>query len=173
MMEIDLVRLTWSVAYAGLLLLAAGYDIWVRRIPNWTVVGLLGLFLVGLTQGWLASGVLSCLAAFALALLAGFPMFVSRVMGAGDVKLLAVAALFAGMDNLLLLAVATALAGGALAITALAMRPYEEVLAASGWPRPRAGLPYGVAIAAGALYAGWSSGLLAVSHNLVRIDLLR
>jgi prepilin peptidase CpaA len=145
----------------------------VRRIPNWTVVGLLGVFLVGLTQGWLVPSVLSCLAAFVLALLVGFPMFASRVMGAGDVKLLAVAGLFAGMDNLLLLAVGTTLAGGALAITALAARPYEEVLAASGWPRPRAGLPYGVAIAAGALYAGWSSGLLTISHNLVRVDLLK
>ena len=172
-MEIDPVRLTWSVAYAGLLLLAAGHDIWVRRIPNWTVVGLLGVFLVGLTQGWLASNLVSCLTAFALALLLGFPMFVGRVMGAGDVKLLAAAALLAGMDNLPLLLVGVALAGGVLAITALAMRPYEDVLAASGWPRPRADLPYGVAIAAGALYAGWNSGLLAVSYHLTRIELLK
>ena len=172
-MEIDHARLAWSAVYAGLLLLAAGYDIWVRRIPNWTIVGLLGVFLVGLTQGWLTSSVVSCLAAFVLALLAGFPMFASRVMGAGDVKLLAAAALFAGMDNLLPLTVATALAGGALAITALAVRPYKEVLAASGWPQPRAGLPYGVAIAAGALYAGWSSGLLAASYHLAHIDLLK
>ncbi|KRA59233.1 hypothetical protein ASD79_11080 [Caulobacter sp. Root655] len=172
-MEIDYVRLAWSIAYAGLLLSAAGYDIWARRIPNWTVVGLVGVFLVGLTQGWLAPGWLSCLAAFALALVVGFPMFVGRVMGAGDVKLLAAAALFAGMDNLLLLLVATALTGGALAITALAVRPYEGLLVASGWPRPRAGLPYGVAIAVGALYAGWNSGLLAVTHHLAHIELLK
>lgn len=172
-MEIDYVRLAWSIAYAGLLVLAAGYDAWVRRIPNWAVVGLLGVFLVGLTLGWLAPGWPSCLAAFAVALLVGFPMFVGRVMGAGDVKLLAAAALFAGMDNLLLLLIATALAGGVLAITALAARPYEGFLVASGLPRPRAGLPYGVAIAAGALYAGWSSGLLTVSRHLEHIDLLK
>lgn len=172
-METDFARLAWSITYAGLLLLAAGHDVWARRIPNWTVVGLLGVFLVGLTQGWLTPGALSCLAAFALALLVGFPMFVGRVMGAGDVKLLAAVALFAGLDHLPLLLMATVLAGGVLAVMALVVRPYEEVLVASGWPRLRAGLPYGVAIAVGALYAGWSSGLLSVSHHLVRVDLLK
>jgi prepilin peptidase CpaA len=172
-METDYARLAWSIAYASLLAAAAGYDAWARRIPNWAVVGLLGVFLVGLTLGWLAPAWPSCLAAFAVALLVGFPMFVGRVMGAGDVKLLAAAALFAGMDNLLLLLVGTALAGGVLAAAALAARPYEGFLVASGWPQPRAGLPYGVAIAAGALYAGWSSGLLAITHHLVRVDLLK
>jgi prepilin peptidase CpaA len=76
-----------------------------------------------------------------------------------------------GLDHLLLLFVATAMAGGALALLALTARPYAPALAAAGWPRLRPGVPYGVAIAAGAIYAGWNAGLFTLTQHLVRIDL--
>jgi prepilin peptidase CpaA len=170
-METDYGRLVWAGAYAALLLVAAGSDAWSRRIPNWSVLAVAGLFLIGLPFGWPVASWASCLGAMALALAVGFPMFATRLVGAGDVKLLAAAALFTGLDHLLLLLVSTALAGGALALLALTARPYAMALAAVGWPRLRPGVPYGVAIAAGALYAGWNAGLFVVTQHLVHIDL--
>lgn len=170
-METDYGRLIWAGVYAALLLIAAGSDIWTRRIPNWSVLAMAGLFLVGLPFGWPVASWFACLGAMALALAIGFPMFAAKLMGAGDVKLLAAAALFTGLDHLLLLLVATAVAGGALALLALTSRPYAPALAAAGWPRLRPGVPYGVAIAAGAIYAGWNAGLFTIVRRLIHIDL--
>jgi prepilin peptidase CpaA len=169
-METDYGRLVWAGAYAALLLAAAGYDVRSRRIPNWSVLAIAGLFLIGLPFGWPVASWTACLAAMALALAIGFPLFAVRRMGAGDVKLLAAAALFTGLDHMLLLLVATAVAGGALALVALTARPYATALAAAGWPQTRPGVPYGVAIAAGAIYAGWNAGLFTATQRLVHID---
>lgn len=170
-MEIDYVKLAWAAAYVVVLALAAGRDAWQRKIPNWTVLSLLALFLASLPSTWLIPGWLSSISACALVLAVGFPMFALRLMGAGDIKLLAVAALFAGMENLLLLCIATALAGGVMALAAVMARPYADAIAASGLPRPRPGVPYGVAIAIGALYVGFASGQLNIAHRLAHIDL--
>ncbi|PVM88491.1 pilus assembly protein CpaA [Caulobacter radicis] len=168
-MEIDFVRLTGSIAYATLFIVAAGWDAWTRKIPNWTVAALAVLFLFAQLLTWSTPNWLSSFSAFGLVMLAGVPMFARRLIGAGDVKLLAVAALFAGMENLLLLLVATAIAGGALALVALAARPYAGVF--GGWIRTRAGIPYGVAIAAGALHVGTTTGMLAISQRLTHLQL--
>ncbi|PXA88948.1 hypothetical protein DMC25_10205 [Caulobacter sp. D4A] len=168
-MEIDFVRLAGSIAYAGFFVAAALWDMWSRKIPNWIPAALLALFLTAQFLFWPAPDWLSSLMAFGLVMLAGVPMFARRLIGAGDVKLMAVAALFAGMENLLLLTIATAIAGGALALVALVARPYA--VAMPGWIRTRAGVPYGVAIAVGALQVGVDSGLLAVSHRLVHLQL--
>ncbi|PLR22961.1 pilus assembly protein CpaA [Caulobacter zeae] len=168
-MEIDFVRLAGSVAYAALFVIAAGWDAWTRKIPNWTVAALAVLFVFAQLLTWSTPNWLSSFSAFGLVMLAGVPMFARRLIGAGDVKLLAVAALFAGMENLLLLLVATAIAGGALALVALAARPYAGAF--GGWIRTRAGIPYGVAIAAGALHVGTTTGMLAVSQRLTHLQL--
>ncbi|MBI1684326.1 A24 family peptidase [Caulobacter hibisci] len=170
-MEIDLVRLAGSVAYAALFLTAAAWDVWSRKIPNWTLLGLVALFLTAQFMAWATPDWLSSLGAFGLVMLAGVPMFARRLVGAGDVKLMAVAALFAGMENLLLLTVATAIAGGVLALVALVARPYAAAFVLRGWVRTRAGVPYGVAIAAGALQVGTASGLLAISQRLTHLQL--
>jgi len=170
-METDYGRLVWAGAYAALLLVAAGNDAWRRRIPNWSVLAMVGLFLIGLPFGWPVASWASGLGAMVLALAVGFPMFATRLVGAGDVKLLAAAALFTGLDHMPLLLVSTTLAGGALALLALTTRPYATALAAAGWPQLRPGVPYGVAIAAGAIHAGWTAGLFTVTQHLVHIDL--
>lgn len=170
-METDLVRLTWSSAYALLFVLAAASDIWIRKIPNWTVLGLMALFVVAAPFGWLSSSWSAALLTSAVALAAGFVLYVGKIMGAGDAKLLAVAALFAGPEHLLLLLVITTIAGGVLAVLALMARPYAEVFALSWRPRPQPGVPYGVAIALGALGVGWVSGVLSVKESLVHLSL--
>jgi prepilin peptidase CpaA len=93
-METDFARLTWSTAYALLFLLAAASDAWSRKIPNWTVLGLVALFVAAVPFGWLSSSWSAALLTSAVALAAGFALYVGKIMGAGDAKLLAAAALF-------------------------------------------------------------------------------
>ncbi|MGR4863820.1 A24 family peptidase [Caulobacter sp. LARHSG274] len=170
-METDFVRLTWSTAYALLFVAAAASDVWSRKIPNWTVLGLMALFAVAIPFSWLSSSWGAALLTAVVALAAGFVLYAGKILGAGDAKLLAAAALFAGPDHLLLLLVITTIAGGVLAVMALMARPYAEAFALSWRPRLQPGVPYGVAIALGALGVGWVSGVLAVRESLVHLSL--
>lgn len=78
------------------LAVCAGWDGKTRRIPNWlTVVGLAGGVVMAGTQGmWAAAGMYGAgMAAFgraAAAVAAGMCFYRFRVIGAGDVKLVAV-----------------------------------------------------------------------------------
>ena len=106
----------------------------------------------------------------ALVLLFGFALFCLKQVGAGDVKLMAVVCLWMGQGNQIAFLIVTALAGGLLALALPLLVPVENFLAhlwmrASSYcstlsvriptvltdQRP-AGIPYGLAIAAGALY---------------------
>jgi prepilin peptidase CpaA len=83
-------------------------------------------------------------------------MFAAGKLGGGDVKLLAAAGLWFDFAGGLWMLICVAIAGGVLALIVIALRAF-------GWSeglrqrvvllRPRAGIPYGVAIAAGALIA--------------------
>ena len=92
-----------------------------------------------------------------LALLAvGTPMFAAGKLGGGDVKLLASAGLWFDFAGALWLLIAVALAGGVLALLVLVIRSFnwsEEIRRRVVLLRPGGGIPYGVAIAAGALIA--------------------
>jgi prepilin peptidase CpaA len=96
------------------------------------------------------------LGAGALLFALGALLFARRLLGGGDVKLLAVAGLWAGFDQLLLLIFASAVAGGALALTQLSplgrLLPAPPGGAAVGgdlYSRLRQPMPFGVAIALG------------------------
>jgi prepilin peptidase CpaA len=136
---------------------AAATDVRARRIPNWTVLALVGLFTVlMITMG--GQGVLSSLAAAAIALTITVGLYAFKVVGAGDSKLFAAMSLFAGLGYLPLLAVATALTGGVIAAVTLARRPTRAMVmfAMRGngdWGR---GIPYGVAIAVGGVLILWA-----------------
>lgn len=102
-------------------LLAAASDVRTRRIPN-TLVG--ALLLCGL-----AANAFSGLQAVALDLLivlavliAGAFLFSFRLIGGGDVKLLAAAAGTLGYPSGVLFILLTMLCGGAIAIAYVAMR---------------------------------------------------
>jgi prepilin peptidase CpaA len=138
------------------LVFAAVSDVRYRRIPNWTVLAVVILF-----AGWAiangGAGVVSALEAAGLALVVSLVLYALKVMGAGDSKLFTAVALFAGMGSLLLLVVATTLAGGAVALVSLATRPRRALamftLRGKGdWGR---GVPYGVAIAVGGAVIMW------------------
>ena len=142
----------------------AANDVFTYRIPNWANAALGLAFFVfagavafaGVELSWIGH-----LAAGALVFAAGLLMFQFGALGGGDVKLLSAAALWVGMQGLLSLVVLVGLSGGALVLLLLFMRRHLMVLVAwasprvpQNWPRVfTAGekVPYGVAIAAGAI----------------------
>jgi prepilin peptidase CpaA len=149
-----------AAAASVILVWAAVSDIQKRIIPNVSVLALLGVFLAWavLVLG-VGQPLVSALAAAAIAFVVTFALYAFKVIGAGDSKLFAAAALFCGLGYLPLFALATVLAGGAIAAVSLAARPNRAavMLAMGGkgdWGR---GIPYGVAIAIGAAVVMWGS----------------
>lgn len=142
--------LRWSILFllSILLVIASVSDIRHRRIPNWSVLAIGALFIPWAVFASPVS-VLSSLEAGLIALVIGLILYAFRIVGAGDSKLLAVAALFAGMEHLLQLLVLIALVGGVIALASLVARPTRAMvmLHMRGKGDFGRGIPYGVAIA--------------------------
>ncbi|MFN3515223.1 MAG: prepilin peptidase [Phenylobacterium sp.] len=147
----------WAAGFAVLLLLAAATDVARRRIYNWTVLALAALYAAAALLGVAPSDWVSGLSAGLIALAVGYVLFHFGIMGGGDAKLLAAVALYFGVDRLPFLAAAVALIGGAVAVGYLVFLPKRVMrgLTRSGRTAgPGVGIPYGVAISAGALLTG-------------------
>jgi prepilin peptidase CpaA len=147
-----------AAAASLILLWAAISDIRSRIIPNRAVLTLLAVFAAWAVVAG-GSALVPGLEAAAIAFAATFALYAFGVIGAGDSKLFAAAALFFGLDYLPLYALATVLAGGAVAVVSLAARPQRAAVMLSmggkgDWGR---GVPYGVAIAAGAAIVMWGA----------------
>ena len=146
-----------AAAATVVLIVAAVSDIRWRRIPNWTVLALIALFaLLAIALG--GQGLVSALAAAGVALVVSVALYMFRLIGAGDSKLITAVALFAGLGYLPLLLLATALTGGAIAIVSLVSRPTRALTmftmrGKGDWGR---GVPYGVAIAVGGALVIWA-----------------
>ncbi len=145
-------------------------DVLTFTIPNRISVALLGGFWIcSLSLGMSSPILLGHLTAGLLMFLVGFAMFALGWIGGGDAKLLAAAALWIGLDHLLPFLFWTALLGGALSIALLTYRsilPPVWLLSQSWAMRlhdRKEGIPYGVAIAGGALIVYpstfWMTGL--------------
>ena len=147
-------------------------DVRSNRIPNWLTYTALGLALASRTLwgGWpaLKQGLWG-------ALLGGgvfFLFFLVRGMGAGDVKLMGAGSAWAGLHGAVKLLIATAYAGGAIALVYIVfhkqvgttirnlgtllkfhltsgIRPHPKLSLQSKTARR---LPYGLAIAIGSIY---------------------
>lgn len=142
--------LRWSVLLllSILLVIVSISDIRNRRIPNWTVAGVAGLFVPWAFVGPHVS-VLSSLEAALIVLVATIGLYAFRIIGAGDSKLLTAAALFVGLSRLPQFLVLVALAGGVIAGISLVARPTRAMvmLHMRGKGDFGRGIPYGVAIA--------------------------
>ncbi len=127
--------------------LVASFDLVTRRIPNPLVAlaALTGLALAGAQGGWLGLGQAAGAGLVAFGLMLVFHLM--GAVGAGDVKALGALACFTVPWGAVLLFLFTALAGGLLAGAFL-------LLGRRGQP-----LPYGVAIAAGALALAAGGGM--------------
>lgn len=160
------------VLLAVLLLVATGYDIRFRRIPNWlTLLGCVAGLLFATVHGGIA-GLLESGKGLLLAFAIGLPFWLLGWMGAGDVKLVSAVGAFVGGGLVLQTVLAIGVAGAFLAVAALLWRgvlgrTVERLKASLGltvasrqWiyvaPDAReqdVRLPYAVAISAGTLAA--------------------
>jgi len=151
------------LCFAGLLFAAAVSDILRYTIPNRWCLALALLYPayaynVQPPSTWIAS------LAIALGFLAtGFVLFCLRTLGAGDAKLFAVAALWAGPDLALPFAVYTTLAGGIMVFFMwlqyrIAMAPSARLALIHGVDPgfAKQPMPYGAAIAVGGLYVAFT-----------------
>jgi len=157
---------------------AVWHDVRARRIPNAVVfpgalAGLAlhallpaGAGLFGSPMGGL--GLVSALGGLGLGLAVLLPMYALRLMGAGDVKLLAMVGAFVGAGQILAVALVTLAAGGILALVFATWQGKLRSLLGNAWqmmvftgmsgltgrplvaaPNAASGrLPYAVAIAA-------------------------
>lgn len=141
-------------------LLAALTDITRYTIPNWLTGAIALAFpLVALLAGLPPLVILLHVGVGIFALGMGMVFFALGWLGGGDAKLVAAAALWAGPGAVWVFVLAAALAGGAVTLALLFFRklPLPESLASQKWIARlhdhEAGVPYGAALAAGALYA--------------------
>lgn len=150
-----------------LVVIAALYDVTSYTIPNW-ISGLLilGFFPAAFALG-LPLGAIGFHFGLGVAfLLVGMAMFALGWIGGGDAKLFAAAGLWLGWPAAATYLVIIGVAGGGLAMLLLTLRsswirPF--VTLGPGWfgrlTTPGESVPYGVAIAAGALAAFAGSSL--------------
>jgi prepilin peptidase CpaA len=159
--------LQWGVAgaFVALLLVAAGVDVAKRKIPNWTVIGLVLLFGAALLVKEAPAAWWSGLAAAAIVFVVTYILYHFNIFGAGDSKLFSAAALFIGLDHLAMFALLSVLAGGAMAVVVIAINPKRAMrgMTAAGRAEGKSrGIPYGVAIAAGAIATQALNGSLGI-----------
>ena len=146
------------VPFLLLLLVAAGWDLATYTIPNLiSVLLIVGFALFALTSGMSTSIVAGHFAAGAIALVVGFGLFAFGYIGGGDAKVFAAIAAWFGLHDLPEFVLLASVFGGALTLGLLTMRkfPLPAPLAAQDWilrlHEPRGGIPYGVALSAGAI----------------------
>jgi prepilin peptidase CpaA len=166
-----------AATFPLLLAWACVSDLRTHRIPN-NVVASLVLSGIGYALATMSPVVAleHALGGSAVGLTLWLPFWMARVLGAGDVKLAAAAGAWLGTGGVVEASLLGAVAGGVLALWALARHGGLAVGATrfAGWmlasrvmgrvapeltPRERR-IPYGLAIAAGAAAAAWVPGML-------------
>lgn len=142
-----------SAYFAGILITAAVVDARTMTIPNRLPIAMFAGFAVlapFLSNGVVFEGALvEHLAAGAVATAVVLGFYVARVMGGGDVKLIAATAFWFDFGELAVFAIVTGLAGGVLGLLTLARLRSQGVVEGAG-KRP---VPYAIAIAAGGVVA--------------------
>lgn len=144
----------------AVLTLCALHDVTSFKIPNRYVAVLLVAWPITMVATAASVPLIGQSAALGgLVLLAGFALFAAGLLGAGDVKLMSAAALWVGPAQLFTFVFFTALIGGFLGLLLLGLRakPMPTVAYRAEWlvqlhERKRV-MPYGVAIAGGAMIA--------------------
>lgn len=151
----------------ALAIVAGLKDLTSMKIPNW-ISGLLilGFFPTALLLGLAPMALAIHTGVAAAALLIGMGLFALHLLGGGDVKLMASTCLWLGVPGSGVFVLATAAIGGLFCLALLFARAWLQPYVAngSGWVarlmEPKGHIPYGVAIAAGALVAYPASPLM-------------
>lgn len=160
------------------MLLATLIDIVKHRIPNVLVAPAIAIALVLKTQAGGVEGLLMALGGLGVGLAMPMPLYLMRVMGAGDVKLLAAAGAFLGPLGALIAGLMTLVAGAVLGLAYIAWHFVKAVVRGNLWRNfaqrsnaaaepcanevavTKRGLPYAPAIATGTAIAAWTQGLM-------------
>jgi prepilin peptidase CpaA len=144
-----------GVLLTTLLSAACVSDLRSRRIPNGLVAATFALALACAAHprppAPFAVGIPAALAGAAFGLALWLPLYALGALAAGDVKLFAAAAAWLGPAGVLPASAYAALAGGVLALVWVAagtVRGHRDAARARG-------LPYGLAVTAGALAVAW------------------
>lgn len=154
-MILDTARL---LLFPALMAFAAASDLFTMTISNRVSLALIAGFLaLALFGGMGLHDMLMHIAAGAAVLVAAFACFAMGWVGGGDAKVVACVALWFGFDHLLEYLVYASLFGGALTLLLIQFRlwPLPNPLARQDWLNRlhdrQAGIPYGIALALGAL----------------------
>ncbi len=146
------------VVFPAFMAYAAVSDLLTMTISNRLCLALTAGFLAfALYCGFDAATFGWHLAAGFTVLVFGFAFFAAGWIGGGDAKLAAATALWFGFDPLLMYLAVSGLLGGALTLGLLQARSYPLPGFVARWPwalrlhAPETGIPYGIALAAGAL----------------------
>jgi prepilin peptidase CpaA len=166
---------THVVVLIALLMAAAVIDWRTYRIPNWLTVGGMAFGAAYNTAFPPAGqyGILFALAGLGCGLIVFLPLYALRIMGAGDVKLMAMVGAFVGLPGIFSAVLYTLIVGGAAALgMAIYRRAFRRmasnviditqslmIAAIAGYRPPSAmegrasigKLPYGISIAVGTI----------------------
>ncbi|MEL6727721.1 MAG: prepilin peptidase [Pseudomonadota bacterium] len=153
------------ISFFALCLLAALIDLETLTIPNWLNGWLAFLAIPALilaAPGWDVAGVHLLVGAIAFIVTVG--LFFLGAFGGGDAKFIPAVILWIGPAGAMPFLFATAIAGGILTILVVLARYAVPYYFTPGFGvatfTEQRGIPYGVAIAAGAFYAAPTSPLL-------------
>ena len=170
----------FSYGFSALLLLAAGQDMWKLKISNIFPIALIALYLARALFVGLQSDMWQNVAVFAFALSAGTFLFAKRWLGGGDVKLFAATALWFDFIAAPYLLFAITFGGALIALAFIFIRRLLPAGLAdkTGWVslKRRGPIPYGLAIAVGAILCSQAYGfnpapLPSVKDILVSVPL--
>ncbi|WP_425986365.1 A24 family peptidase [Brevundimonas sp. TWP1-2-1b1] len=164
----DILLLIVLGVFPALVIVGGLHDLITMKIPNWVSLALIAAFFpVALLIGAAPMDIAIHVGIGVAALLVGMGMFAAGWVGGGDAKLLAASCLWMGSTGVAPFLLWTGIAGGAFCLFLMTARQYFPMVAPSvsqGWVvnlmQPKGDIPYGVAIAAGALLALPESGLL-------------
>lgn len=141
----------------ALMIVGGLHDLTTMKIPNWVSLALVAAFLpAALLTGLTGVDIGLHFAVAVAALFIGMAMFALNWIGGGDAKLLAAGCLWMGPPSMLMFVLYSAVVGGLFClvlISARAIAPsYPGVPAwATRLLEPKGDIPYGVALAGGAL----------------------
>ena len=163
----DILTLTLLSVLPAFVIVAGLKDLTSMTIPNWISAGLiLGFFPAAFAVGLPLSDIAIHMGIAVIALFIGAGMFALRWMGGGDAKLMAAACLWLGVSGSAVFLLWTGVMGGLFCMMLLFARFHSRpyLAGAPNWVvtlmQPKGDIPYGVAIAAGALLAYPSSVLV-------------
>lgn len=164
----DMISLILLSGLPALAIVGGLYDLTTMRIPNWISLSLLALFVPAALVSGLPLVDLAIHIGVGLGVLfVCMAMFALNWIGGGDAKLMSAGALWMGLFGALMFLVYTALIGGLFCLLLMSARAYAPRYVGPATPewiaglmRPNGDIPYGVAIAIGALLAYPSSQLV-------------